>query len=227
MALVCTKTTVQPPPLPPAAHTVVLMQNGLGNEAAVAPRLPLGTNLVGGLCFLCSNKVGPGHIRHLDFSRVTLAEHRATTVTPTVRAIAEDFEATGVPVIQTDNLALARWQKLVWNVPFNPLSVLLDALPQDLLAHPRTRALVNALMNEVQAGAAACGHVLDDAFLEANISETEAMTPYRTSMKLDYDAGRPLEIEAILDAPAAAARDAGTPLPRVETIATLLARLPL
>ena len=85
-------------------------------------------------------------------------------------------------------------------------------------------------MAEVQAGAAACGHTIEDAFLAANIAETEARTPYRTSMKLDHDAGRPLEIGAIIDRPAQAARAAGTPLPRTETIATLLtqgARLPL
>ncbi|MGH9224871.1 MAG: ketopantoate reductase C-terminal domain-containing protein [Acidimicrobiales bacterium] len=56
------------------------------------------------------------------------------------------------------------------------------------------------------------------------MAETEAMTPYLTSMKLDHDAGRPLEIPAILDTPAAAALSAGTPLPRIETLAALLSR---
>ena len=223
VALVCTKTTA-PPPLPPRAEAVVLMQNGLGNEAAVEPRLPPGTPLLGGLCFLCSNKVGPGHVRHLDEGRVTLAQHRATTITPTVDGIAGDLEAAHVPVIRGDNLELARWRKLVWNVPFNPLTTLLDAYPQDLLNDPRLRALVDALMKEVQQGAAAVGQFIDDRFIETTIADTVVMRPYLTSMKLDADAGRPLETAAILDAPAQAARRAGTPLPRIETLAALLSR---
>ena len=106
VALVCTKTTA-PPPLPPHAGIVVLMQSGLGNEAGVEPHLPPGTPVLGGLCFLCSNEVGPGHIRHLDFGRVTLAQHRATTVTPAVAAVAADLSGAGVPVAAAADLELA------------------------------------------------------------------------------------------------------------------------
>jgi len=230
VVLVCLKTTsnnllpVLLPPLLEEAGAVVLMQNGLGNEQLVQP-LTGDRPLLGGLCFLCSNKVGPGHVRHLDYGRVTLAQHNAHEVTDTVQQIGADLEATGVPVVLAPDLALARWKKLVWNVPFNPLSVLLDALPQDLLEHPRTRSLVLDLMGEVQAGAAACGHDIPDEFLAANVADTEAMTPYRTSMKLDFDANRPLEIDAIVDAPARAARAAGAPMPRTEALAAALSFL--
>jgi 2-dehydropantoate 2-reductase len=212
------------PPLLEHVTALVMLQNGLGNEALAAP-LVGDSPLLGGLCFLCSNRVGPGHVRHLDYGRVTLAQHGAAAITPTVEAVGADFAATGVPVVLEADLELARWKKLVWNVPFNPLSVLLDALPQELLADARTRALVLDVMGEVQAGAAACGHPIPDEFLAANVADTEAMTPYRTSMKVDFDAGRPLEVDFLLDAPARAARRAGVTLPQVEALAAAVAFL--
>jgi 2-dehydropantoate 2-reductase len=208
--------TLLPPLLGPAT-TVVLLQNGLGNEETVAP-LTGDRPLLGGLAFICSLKPGPGHIRHLDYSRVMLAQHGSTAVTPAVEAVGADLESAGIPVTLVADLAEARWRKLVWNVPFSPLSVLLDATAQELLAHPRSRSLVEGLMADVQAGAAACGHTIPDEFVADNIRDTETMTPYRSSMKIDYDAGRPLEVDAIVDAPARAARAAGTPLRRIEAV---------
>ena len=64
--------------LPAAVHegaVVLVMQNGLGIEEFVAELVP-GNTVLGGLAFLCSNKIGPGHIRHLDYGGVRLAEYR-------------------------------------------------------------------------------------------------------------------------------------------------------
>ena len=215
-------------PLLGEGTVVVLLQNGLGNEEDLPPHLG-DRPLIGGLCFLCSNKVGPGHVRHLDYGLVTLAQHagggRPAGVTQAVRQVGADLERAGVPVKAEDDLVLARWRKLVWNVPFNGLSVLLDALPQELLAHPRSRVLVQELMTEVQAGAAACGRDIPDSFLQKMVDHTEAMKPYLTSMKLDYDRAAALEIEFILARPARAAREAGVTLPRVEALHDQLAFL--
>lgn len=201
--------------------TVLLMQNGLGVEEEIA-RISPEADVVGGLCFLCSNRVGPGHIQHLDYGAVTLGQYRpgdaAAGVTPAVVALSEDFAPTGIEVVLDPDLHAARWRKLVWNIPFNGLSVVLDAGTDELIADGATRSLLVALMQEVREGAASCDRTIEDSFLDRMISDTEAMVPYRTSMKLDYDLGRPLELEAIYGNPLRAARQRGSDLRRIDTL---------
>ena len=96
--------------------------------------------------------------------------------------------------------------------------VVLDAGTHELMANPATRALVIELMGEVAAAAAACGHPIEASFIDEMVATTDAMTPYKTSMKLDAEAGRPLEIDAIYQVPVDRARAAGAPMPRTEAL---------
>jgi 2-dehydropantoate 2-reductase len=209
------------PPLLADGGAVLLMQNGLGAEEAVAGMVP-GHPVLAGLCFLCSNKVGPGHIHHLDYGAVRFAEHaadgRAAGVTPTMRAIAQDFGAAGIDTELVDDLVLARWQKLVWNVPISGLSVVLAADTRELMTDPHTRALAEAIMHDVVAGAAALGRHIGEDFVQRMLAMTVAMAPYRASLKVDFDQRKPMELEAIYGNPVRAARAAGAAVPLVEAL---------
>jgi 2-dehydropantoate 2-reductase len=98
------------------------------------------------------------------------------------------------------------------------LSVVLDAGTDELMAETHTRSLVEALMGEVVAGAAACGHEIPTSFIAQMLDDTERMIPYATSMKLDFDGGRPLELDAIYGVPLATARAAGYDMERVQML---------
>lgn len=197
---------------------VLVLQNGLAIEEEVA-RIVGSQRVIGGLCFLCSNKVGPGHIRHLDYKKISLGEYtpgyRPGGITERMRQIAADFERAGIPMQLAEDLLLVRWQKLVWNIPYNGLSVVLDATTDELMADNHTRSLVEQLMREVVAGAAAAGRIIPDRVIQQMIDHTLKMTPYRTSMKIDYDEKRSLEVEAIFGNPLRAAQSAGTDLPKI------------
>jgi 2-dehydropantoate 2-reductase len=82
-------------------------------------------------------------------------------------------------------------------------------------------------MDEVRAGAATQGREIPAAFVDEMIATTEAMTPYAPSMRLDFDAGRPLETGAIYAAPLAVARAAGVALPETAALLEELQRLTL
>lgn len=199
---------------------VLVLQNGLGIEAQVADIV--GSNrVIGGLCFICSNKVEPGHIRHLNYKEIMLGEYTPNyhlgSVTQRMQQIADDFESAGIPIQLAEDLLQARWQKLVWNIPYNGLSVVLDATTQELMADEYTRALVELVMREVVAGAESCDRYIHDRFIQKMLDYTTNMQPYCTSMKIDYDQRRPLEVEAIFGNPLRMV-SARVPMPAIATL---------
>lgn len=209
------------PPALKEGGTVLVMQNGLGIEAEAARMFP-GHRVLGGLCFIASNKIGPGHIHHLDYGHVKLAEYaadgRPCGVTDTMRKIGADFERTGIPVQLAEDLQTARWQKLVWNIPYNGLSVVLNADTAELMANAESRRLVEELMREVVASAAACGRAIPESFIAGMLDTTDKMKPYRASMKIDHDERRPMEVEAIYGNPLRAVSKAGFSAPKIEML---------
>lgn len=204
-------------------HGVVCMlQNGLGNEALAASMIGA-DRVLGGLCFVCSNKIGPGHIRHIDYGLVQLGAHVNGNVSaPWLQRVVADFEKAGLPVQQTPDLQSARWQKLVWNIPYNGLSVLLDASTNQLMADPHSRRLVRELMEEVVKAAGACGSSVAEHTVQQMLDRTTRMAPYQTSMKIDFDAKRPMEVEAIFGNPLRAAEAAGVSVAQIRTLYELL-----
>lgn len=203
---------------------VVVMQNGFGVEQVAADILPQAT-IIGGLCFIGSTKIGPGHIKHSDFGMVNLGHYMpdgsAGGITPELKLITEDFLACGIDAKPVENLSYLRWQKLVWNVPFNGLSVVLNSNTSKLLSQWDSRELITSIMLEVIAAANACGQSLSPSIAEAMLANTENnMQDYAPSMKVDYDHNRPLEINAIYQSMIERAAQSGVDM----KLATMLAQ---
>ncbi|HEY9803744.1 MAG TPA: putative 2-dehydropantoate 2-reductase [Leptolyngbyaceae cyanobacterium] len=224
VALKTTQNHLLPQLLPPVVKddgVVLVLQNGLGVEEEIADIVDK-AHIIGGLCFLCSNKVGAGHIRHLDYGQITLGEYAdgyaATGITDRMQQIADDFQAAGITMELSTDLLLGRWKKLMWNIPYNGLSVVLNARTDELMADIYTRKLVEQLMWEVQAGAKSMGRTIGDRFIQTMLDYTVKMKPYRTSMKIDYDECRPLEVEAIMGNPLRKAQALGVELPQISCL---------
>jgi len=220
--LVCLKTTGNhqlAEILKPVIHpnsVVILLQNGLGLEEALARELPK-TDIAGGLAFICSNKVGPGHIAHLDFGKLIIGSHNMTNC-EILEKVISNFQLSGINTELAPDLEFARWNKLVWNVPFNGLTVVMNTTTDKLMANLHTRKLCRELMLEVIRGAKACGIPLEESLVQQMIDMTIRMKPYAPSMKLDYDRKRPLEIEYIYSKPVEAAYDAGFDMQKVSML---------
>jgi 2-dehydropantoate 2-reductase len=222
VSLKTTQNQLLPDLLPPIVKddgVVLVLQNGLGIEAEIA-EIVSNVHVIGGLCFLCSNKVAPGHIHHLDYGQITLGEYtsnyQSTGITKKMQEVTADFENAGISIELLEDLLLGRWKKLVWNIPYNGLSVILDARTDELMTDIHTRQLVESLMWEVVAGAKSTGRTISESFVQTMLDYTVKMKPYRTSMKIDFDEKRPLEVEAIFGNPLriAAENDVSLPLIR-------------
>jgi len=126
----------------------------------------------------------------------------------------------------TEDLLLERWRKLVWNIPFNGLSILGGGIDTSaILADAALRRATLALMDEVIFAANKCGYPLPGAAALEQTKRTETMGAYKPSTLLDWGAGRPLEIEAIWGEPLRRATAAGAPVPRLEIVYALLKAL--
>jgi 2-dehydropantoate 2-reductase len=201
---------------------VLTLQNGLGNEDELA-RLFGAERVFGGVAFLCSNRGEPGEVHHLAAGRIILGEYEPFDHIR-VEMLADLFARAGVDCRATDDLVRARWEKLVWNIPFNGLCALLGQSVDQLLTVPASRRLVKELMLEVIDAANLQGlkKPIAPSYADCMLEFTDNMGVYKPSMQIDREEGRALEIEAIFRIPLQHGTAKGAAMPRVEMLATLL-----
>ena len=229
--------------LPPLAgpHTAILtLQNGLGNEEALARLFPV-EQILGGLCFVCLNRIEPGVIQHIGHGRIVLGEFQRWPE-PRTHEIAAMIRHSGVPCEVTDNLARAHWEKLVWNIPFNGLGVAssagLEAMQRGevksesarqpclttdrLLNDPAWSNHVRELMMEIVHTAGALGLKISEDIVQTQIERTRPMGAYRASTLIDFDRGQPLELTSLFLEPLRQAQAAGVSTPRLAALCRIL-----
>ncbi|MEY4244577.1 MAG: hypothetical protein RLZZ245_2162 [Verrucomicrobiota bacterium] len=209
------------PPLLHAGTQVLTLQNGLGNCEALA-EIVGPERVLGGLCFVCINRTAPGRIHHSAGGRVTLGEWR-----PGANGRAAELErrfiAAGIQGVAVADLEKSQWEKLVWNIPFNGLSVAEGGVTTDaLLATAAGERELRALMAEVVHAGCALGLGLNEDLIDFNIHRTRPMGAYRTSSMIDFLAGREVEVAPIWEEPLRRAQAAGVEMPQT---AALLERI--
>ncbi len=200
---------------------ILMIQNGVSIEDSVAETFP-NNEVLGGLAFVCLSRIGPGKIHHIDYGRLVIGKYPEGP-SDMANRLRELWNSVDVKTQITPSVVRARWKKLVWNAPFNPMSVLCGhATTQDLMESEETVKLVRHVMEEVVQVAKAAGHELPPNTVQENIDDTLKMTPYRTSMLLDYEARRPMEVEAILGTPVHLARRLNVRVPHLESLYAML-----
>ena len=204
------------PPLLGGDTALLTLQNGLGNESFLSERWGA-ERVMGALCFVCINRTAPGVIRHLDHGTISIGEFRRP-VSARVRAVAEAFNAAEVEANAVDDLEGERWRKLLWNIPFNGLSIAAGANVAEVLADAGLRTLARSLMDEVLCAARRLGHDIPDAYADWQIERSDSMGPYRPSSMIDHALGRPVEVEAIWGEPLRQGLAAGAQMPKLELL---------
>ena len=203
--------------------TILTLQNGLGNED-ILTTVFASQQIVGGVAFLCCNRGEPGTVHHLDQGAIRIAEF-AGGLSDRVQQLSTAFSQAGISCEACEDLMKVRWEKLVWNIPFNGLCAL-TGLPTDrLLSCPETRRLIAEMMQEVIDAANGQGltePVAGVPFIERMLHVTEGMGAYRPSMMIDRQQGAPLELDAIYRIPLERAAAVDKPMIRVAMLHALL-----
>jgi 2-dehydropantoate 2-reductase len=230
LAIIAVKATSNPdlvdliPPLLRENTMLLTLQNGLGNEEFLAEHFGA-DRVLGGLCFIAVQRNSLTEVERFEFGDIVLGEFGRPSQ-PRTREVGAVFNRAGVKCTVTENLTLERWRKLIWNIPFNGLAILAGGVDTGFIIRDKNlRELALALMDEVIGAANKCGHALPkDAWTE-HIKRTERMGGYKPSTLIDWEARKPLEIEAIWGEPLRRGIAAEARMPRTEMVYALLREL--
>ena len=161
--------------------------------SAIEPR-----RVIGSLAYFATDLAEPGVIRHTEGNRLSFGEPDGTR-SDRARKLAEALIASGFRCPVSARFRHEIWVKLLGNVAFNPVSALTGATLEQLVRHSDTNALIREVMAETEAVAAKLDIELPIS-IDQRMAGAEKVGAHKTSMLQDLEAGRPMEIEAVVGA---------------------------
>jgi 2-dehydropantoate 2-reductase len=179
--------------------------------AAIEPR-----RVVGSLAYFSTDIVEPGVVHHTEGNRISFGEPDGTRSDRT-RKIADALIAAGFRCPVTTRFRHEIWVKLLGNVAFNPISALTGGTLEELARHPDVSKVVRELMAETEAVAARLNIELPIS-IEQRMAGAEKVGAHKTSMLQDFEAGRPMELEAIVGAVVELGDRLGVAMPATRTV---------
>ncbi|WP_038496110.1 2-dehydropantoate 2-reductase [Collimonas arenae] len=188
-------------------------------SGAIGEKIPP-SRVIGCVVYPASELVAPGVVRHFEGERFPLGELDGSHSERVLR-ISASFTKAGFKAPVLDDIRSEIWLKLWGNLSFNPISALTHATLVDICQFSLTRTLAAALMTEAQTIA----HKLGISFrvpLDKRIAGAEKIGKHKTSMLKDVEAGRALEIDALVGSVIELGRLTATPTPQLDTVYALV-----
>jgi len=179
--------------------------------SAIEPR-----RVVGSLAYFATDIVEPGVIRHTEGNKISFGEPDGSK-SDRLRTIVEPLIAAGFRCPINARFRHEVWVKLLGNVAFNPISALTGATLEELVRHPDTARAIRDVMAETEAVAARLGIELPIS-IEQRMAGAEKVGAHKTSMLQDYEAGRPMELEAVVGAVVELGDRLGVPVPTTRAV---------
>jgi 2-dehydropantoate 2-reductase len=172
--------------------------------------------VIGSVVYPAAELVEPGLVRVIEGNRFTLGEPDGSR-SPRIERLSQALMKAGFKAPVSKDIRSEIWVKLWGNLTFNPISALTHATLQDICRFAPTRALAARMMAEAQAVGQALGVVFKIG-IEQRIAGAEAVGAHKTSMLQDVEAGRALELDALVGAVIELGRITGTPTPTIEAL---------
>jgi len=173
-------------------------------------------HVLGSIVYFSTDILEPGVIRHNEGNRISLGEPDGSR-SERCRAVADALIKSGLRCPVTTRLVHEIWVKLLGNVAFNPISALTRATLAQMVRDPAVGALVRQIMAEVEAVANKLGIELSVS-IDQRIAGAEKVGEHKTSMLQDLEAGRPMELEAVVGAVLELGERLGVPMPHTASV---------
>jgi 2-dehydropantoate 2-reductase len=178
---------------------------------AIEPR-----RVVGSLAYFSTDLTAPGVIHHTEGNRISLGEPSGER-SDRVKRLAEALIAAGLRAPATTRIRHEIWVKLLGNVAFNPISALTGATLEEMVRHPDVSRVIRQVMLETEAVAAKLGIELPVS-IEQRMAGAGKVGAHKTSMLQDFEAGRPMEIEAVVGAVVELGERLGVTMPATQAV---------
>ena len=172
--------------------------------------------IIGSVVYPAAELVSPGVVRVIEGNRFSVGELDGTR-SERIEGLSQALMSAGFKAPVSRDIRGELWVKLWGNLSFNPISALTHATLEDICRFPPTRALAERMMTEAQAVAEALG-VRFRITLAQRIAGAEAVGAHKTSMLQDVEAGRALELAALVGAVIELGQVTGTPTPTIEAV---------
>jgi 2-dehydropantoate 2-reductase len=166
--------------------------------------------VIGSIVYLATEITSPGVIQHIEGSRISLGEPDGSR-SERVRQIAEAMIASGLRCPITTRLRHEIWVKVLGNASLNPVSTLTRATIVQMIRDPGTCSVIRSIMEEVEAVSHKLGMELPVS-IDQRIAGAEKVGDHKTSMLQDLEAGRPMELEALVGAVVELGERVGLPM---------------
>jgi len=172
--------------------------------------------VVGSIVYFATEVAEPGVVRHTEGNRISLGEPDGSR-SERIRQIAEALIASGMRAPVTTRIRHEIWVKILGNVAFNPISALTGATIAAMTRDPEVAALARKIMKEAEAVALALGLELPISIAQ-RMAGAEKVGEHKTSMLQDLEAGRPIELEAVVGAVVELGERLNLPMPHTRTV---------
>jgi 2-dehydropantoate 2-reductase len=173
-------------------------------------------SVVGSIVYFATEISAPGVIQHIEGNRITLGEPDGTR-SDRSRRIVEALVASGLRCPVTTRIRHEIWVKLLGNASFNPVSALTRATLVQMARDPGVSSVIRSIMQEVEAVSLKLGMELPIS-IEQRIAGAEKVGEHKTSMLQDLEAGRPMELEALVGAVVELGERVGLPMSCTRTV---------
>ncbi|EPH41964.1 2-dehydropantoate 2-reductase [Streptomyces aurantiacus] len=199
---------------PHDGHRLESVDPGGSVSAVLAPR-----RAVGCVVYAATELAEPGVVRHLEGTRFSVGEPDRSR-SARCRDFSEAMRAGGLKCPVEPDVRGDIWIKLLGNISFNPISALVRATMREMCLHGGTRRVIEIMMAETLAVAAALG-CEPDISIERRLAGAERVGDHRTSTLQDLERGKPLELDVLLAAVVELADITGVPVPTLRTVHAL------
>jgi len=183
---------------------------GVISSAIEAPRV------VGSIVYFSTEIPAPGVIQHIEGNRISLGEPDGSR-SDRCRRIAEALIASGLRCPATTRIRHEIWVKVLGNASFNPVSALTRATLAQMVRDPGVCSVIRNIMQEVEAVSRKLGMELPVS-IEQRMAGAEKVGEHKTSMLQDLEAGRPMELEALVGAVVELGEQVGLSMPYTRTV---------
>jgi 2-dehydropantoate 2-reductase len=172
---------------------VVNLQNGVDNTERIQARVSV--PVIPAVVYVATEMAGPGHLKHHGRGDLVIGSLDAKTTQASLKAVQQAFEAAGVPVVISDNVAGELWAKLLVNCAYNAISAITQLPYGEMIKGEGVRALMRDVIEETLAVAKAAGVTMPPDQLAKAYKIAEAMPTQFSSTAQDLARGKPTEID--------------------------------